>query len=73
LIDWCMQSKLWSNIFVLLGSKILTKEENYRQTTKLIIFLIGGKQILKDKDFIDSLETMWSQQRPNEPIPEPIF
>ena len=73
LIDWCMQSKLWGNIFVLLGSKILTKEDNYRQTTKLIIFLIGGKQILKDKDFIDSLETMWSQQRPNESIPEPIF
>jgi DNA sulfur modification protein DndB len=72
-IDWSMQSPLWNNIFVLLGTKILTKEENYGQSTKLVKYLIGGKWVHDDIDFMDSLRAIWNHQRPNEQLPKPLY
>ena len=72
-IDWSMHSSLWNNIFVLLGTKILTKEENYGQSTKLVKYLIGGKQVLSDTDFMSSLKAVWNHQRPNEQLPKALY
>lgn len=72
-IDWSMHSPLWNNIFVLLGTKILTKEENYGQSTKLVKYLIGGKQVLNDSDFMSSLKAVWNHQRPNEQLPKALY
>ena len=72
-IDWSMHSPLWNNIFVLLGTKILTKEENYGQSTKLVKYLIGGKQAHGDIAFMTSLKAVWNQQRPDEQLPKPLY
>ena len=72
-IDWSMHSPLWNNIFVLLGTKILTKEENYGQSTKLVKYLIGGKQAHGDTAFMTSLKAVWNQQRPDEQLPKPLY
>lgn len=72
-IDWSMHSTLWNNIFVLLGTKILTKEENYGQSTKLVKYLIGGKQVHSDTDFMSSLKAVWNHQRPDEQLPKALY
>lgn len=71
-VNWSMESKIWDNIFVLTQSKIMTKEENQSRSANLVAYMVEPTYFKQQKDFMKSLEAVWKEVHPDEPLPTPV-
>jgi DNA sulfur modification protein DndB len=71
-VDWCMESPMWDNIFVLVQSKIMTKEENQSRSANLIAYLVAHKELSSFPDFMAQINSLWAETHPDSPLPKPL-
>jgi DNA sulfur modification protein DndB len=71
-VNWCMESPIWDNIFVIMQSKIMTKEENQSRSANLVTYLVAANELKESGDFMGSIRAMWSEFHPNTPLPTPV-
>ena len=71
-VDWCMESPMWDNIFVLVQSKIMTKEENQSRSANLIAYLVAHNELANFPDFLTQVNSLWAETHPNTPLPKPL-
>ena len=71
-VNWCMESPIWDNIFVIMQSKIMTKEENQSRSANLVTYLVAANELKESGDFMGSIQAMWAEFHPNTPLPIPV-
>lgn len=71
-VNWCMESPIWDNIFVIMQSKIMTKEENQSRSANLVTYLVAADELKESGDFMGSIQAMWAEFHPNTPLPVPV-
>jgi hypothetical protein len=71
-VNWCMESPIWDNIFVIMQSKIMTKEENQSRSANLVTYLVAADELKESGDFMGSIQAMWAEFHPNTPLPIPV-